>query len=484
MPKKLHDKVNELLKNDSFYPEKSEKEREDLAWPIATNILKESSFNFKNYRLAQVAVQDLLKSNTIDEFVEKFGGYAALNPNLLTKIVFGQYILANATFQNKKLSGYPAFSKLVSYLNTQNRIVTPEEIKKYLNDRKTESEDNFKFDETANKETEIATSEPNGLNVNKQPGIDEGNILNNLPKGQNTPGFSGVTGIQDVIQYTSQSAARAPKTEAQIKASEGMFMSDNMDALRILSTNVSDRNALKNFEKNLIFSKNHIGTRFEAPVNNLMNLYAASLNLKAGDVREKNKIGAQIQAIINNQLLGSGVKPSVIFDQVNPRQLTDYLYSKPGTNYAFRYLEDVYFQDKAEMETEFKTARKAFADEYIKNHPDVIEAGKELPEQFYPDNLKKVAGPGSSIHKREWMEANKKSIMQELANQPTKDSSLNTTEGSAIKAPIGEPNKTGPTSFDAKPPNNPAPTTDSAPASSGTKTTESRIKKFNLFKHS
>jgi hypothetical protein len=61
MPKKLHDKVNELLKNDSFYPEKSEKEREDLAWPIATNILKESSFNFKNYVDRVKLGQELIK---------------------------------------------------------------------------------------------------------------------------------------------------------------------------------------------------------------------------------------------------------------------------------------------------------------------------------------------------------------------------------------------------------------------------------------
>ena len=71
MPKKIHDKVDDLLSSDSFYPEKSEKEREELAWPIATNIVKESSFNLKNYRIAQVN-QDLFKSNTIDEFVEKF----------------------------------------------------------------------------------------------------------------------------------------------------------------------------------------------------------------------------------------------------------------------------------------------------------------------------------------------------------------------------------------------------------------------------
>jgi hypothetical protein len=115
--------------------------------------------------------------------------------------------------------------------------------------------------------------------------------------------------------------------------------------------------------------------------------------------------------------------------------------------------------------------------------------------------LKKVAGPGSPIHKREWMEANKKSIMQELANQPTKDSSLNTTEGPAINAPLGSPNTTGTTT----PPSNSAYTSlnpksadpqkiidknslkgilTPPPASGGTNATANRIKKFNLSKHS
>jgi len=124
-----------------------------------------------------------------------------------------------------------------------------------------------------------------------------------------------------------------------------------------------------------------------------------------------------------------------------------------------------------------------------------------LDESLYPDNLKKVAGPGSPIHKREWMEANKKSIMQELANQPTKDSSLKATEGPAINAPVGDPNKTGTTT----PPSNSAYTSlnpksadpqkiidnnslkgilTPPPASGGTKAAANRIKKFNLFKHS
>jgi hypothetical protein len=471
MPKKLHDKVNELLKSDSFYPEKSEKEREDLAWPIATNILKESSFNFKNYRLAQVN-QELFKSETIDEFVEKFGKYTASTPNLLTRIAFGNYILANATFQNKKLSGYPGFSKLLSYLNSQNRIVTSDEIKKFLNEINTENQDNFKFDESANKETEIATTEPNAVNVNKEPGVNEGNILNNLPGAQKIPGNSGATGIQDVIQYTSQSAARAPKTKEQIKASERMFMMDNMDALNILSRNIYDVNALRNFEKDLTFSKNHYGTRFEAPVTNMMNLYGSIINEK--DPKVKNKLGAQIQSIIQNQLLGSGVKPSVVFDKINPVTRTEYLYSgkQAPTPYQFRYLEDVYNESKAELQKEFDQARKDYA----------AKAGmtvEQMNEESFPIELRKVAGPGSPIHKREWMEANKKTVMEKLVNETVKGSPLKTTEGPGFDAPVGPPNTTGTTPSDTtKSPTN------SAPPSGGAQKEANRINKFNLFKHS
>ena len=75
MPKKIHDKVDDLLSSDSFYPDKSEKEREELAWPIATNIVKESSFNLKRFTYAQA--EDLLKSNGIQDFVTKFEKFAA-----------------------------------------------------------------------------------------------------------------------------------------------------------------------------------------------------------------------------------------------------------------------------------------------------------------------------------------------------------------------------------------------------------------------
>jgi len=492
MPKKIHDKVDDLLNSPSFYPEKSEKEREELAWPIATNIVKESSFNFKNFKIAQVN-QDLLKSNTIDEFVDKFGRYAASSPTVPTQIVFGQYILANATYLGKKLSGYPAFSKLLSFLNSQNKIVTSDEIKKYLNEKNTESTDNFKFDEAANKETEIATTEPNAVNVTQPQGITTDTVANNFPGQEKATGNYGTPGIQKIIQYNSQSAARAPKNEAQIAASERMFMMDNMDALNILSRNIYDVNALRNFEKDLTFSKNHYGTRFEAPVTNMMNLYGSIINEK--DPKVRNKLGAQIQSIIQNQLLGSGVKPSVVFDKINPVTRTEYLYSgkQAPTPYQFRYLEDVYNESKAELQKEFDQARKDYA----------AEAGmtiEQMNEESFPIELRKAAGPGTPIHQRSWMEKNKKPVMDKLVNEAVKDSSLKTTEGPAINAPLGSPNTTGTTT----PPSNSAYTSlnpKSAdpqkiidknslkgiltpPPTGGTNATANRIKKFNLSKHS
>jgi hypothetical protein len=106
MPKKLHDKVNELLKSDSFYPEKSEKEREDLAWPIATNILKESSFNFKNYRLAQTqnVNEESFKSKTFSDFATKFFNYAQ-SSRLRLDMAYNEYA-KKATYKDNKLSGY------------------------------------------------------------------------------------------------------------------------------------------------------------------------------------------------------------------------------------------------------------------------------------------------------------------------------------------------------------------------------------------
>jgi hypothetical protein len=416
MPKKIHDKVDDLLNSPSFYPEKSDKEREELAWPIATNIVKESSFNFKNFKIAQVN-QDLLKSNTIDEFVDKFGRYAASSPTVPTQIVFGQYILANATYLGKKLSGYPAFSKLLSFLNSQNKTVTSDEIKKYLNDRNTESTDNFKFDEAANKETEIATTEPNAVNVTQPQGITTDTVANNFPGQEKATGNYGTPGIQNFTQYTSQSAANAPKTKEQIDASERMFMMDNMNALRILSRNIFDVNALRNFEKDLTLSKNHVGTRFQGPVNNLLGKYGELASTPDSDRRTKNKLGAEIQYIIQNQLLGSGVRPSVVFNALqNPNQRTDYLYSgsKPPTPYQFRYVEDVYFDMKNELTTKFNEDRKAFAEQYIKSDSEAaaLYNATNLPENYYPDELKQVAKPGSPIHQRAWMENNQKSVLQ------------------------------------------------------------------------
>jgi hypothetical protein len=56
MPKPVHDMVGKMLENESFYPDKSEEDRESTAWAIAYskfNKRKKKSFNMKEYRTAQ-----------------------------------------------------------------------------------------------------------------------------------------------------------------------------------------------------------------------------------------------------------------------------------------------------------------------------------------------------------------------------------------------------------------------------------------------
>jgi hypothetical protein len=480
MPKKIHDKVDDLLNSPSFYPEKSDKEREELAWPIATNIVKESSFNLKRFTYAQ-AGDELLKSSGIKDFATKFQQFTTRYPGFTSEKAFQEYISFSPQYFGKKLSGYPAFRLLATKFKEQPKIFTSDEIEQALTLIQSADASNFAYNEELNKEPLNAdTSSAPAADLTKQPqGITGETVIQNVPGAKNIPGNSGATGIQNIIQYNSQSAAKAPKNEAQIAASERMFMMDNMDALNILSRNIYDVNALRNFEKDLTFSKNHYGTRFEAPVTNMMNLYGSIINEK--DPKVRNKLGAQIQSIIQNQLLGSGVKPSVVFDKINPVTRTEYLYSgkQAPTPYQFRYLEDVYNESKAELQKEFDQARRDFAS----------EAGmtvEQMNEESFPVELKKAAGPGTPIHQRAWMENNKKSVMEKLVNETAKDSSLKTTKGPAINEPVGESNKTGPTSPDtAKPPTAPAPPTGSAPPpSGGRKAAANRIKKFNLSKHS
>ena len=415
MPKKIHDKVDDLLSSDSFYPEKSEKEREELAWPIATNIVKESSFNLKRFTYAQ-AEDDLLKSNGMQDFATKFAKFSARYPGFNSAQVYKEYIKLSPTYFNYKLTGYLAFRLLANRFSAQPKQFTAQEIEQALTLIQNENPSNFQYNEELNKEPlDADKSSAPVADVTKQTGITGDTVANNFPGQEKATGNYGTPGIQGITQFTSQSAANAPKTKEQIDASERMFMMDNMNALRILSRNIYDVNALRNFEKDLTFSKNHIGTRFQGPVNNLLGKYGELASTPDSDRKTKNKLGAEIQYIIQNQLLGSGVRPSVIFNSLqNPNSRTDYLFSgsKPPTPYQFRYVEDVYFDMKNELTTKFNEDRKAFAEQYIKDHPDVVEAGKELPEQFYPDELKLVAKPGSPIHQRAWMEQNQKGVLQ------------------------------------------------------------------------
>ena len=480
MPKKIHDKVDDLLRSDSFYPEKSEKEREELAWPIATNIVKESSFNLKRFTYAQ-AEDTILKSTSLKDFANKFAQYTSTLPGMTSAQAYKQYLTRNPTFIGKKLTGFPAFRLLSSKLNEQQKAFTADEIEKTLLIIVAEDASRIAYNEDLTKQSPDADkSSAPVADVTKRPGITGDNVVNNLP-GPEATGNYGTPGIQGITQFTSQSAARAPKTKEQVEASERMFMMDNNDALRVLSRNILDPVAYKNFQKDVVMSKNHIGTRFEAPVNNLQNLYNDLIN--ASDSKTRNKLGAQIQHIIQNQLLGSGVRPSVVDLKNDPYSKTDYLYSgkKAPTPYIFRYLEDVY-KDSAQMKTmtdEFYDARKKFEEDFVKkltnNNPDTPDtpADRVKPtEDQYPPELQLVAKPGSPMHERAWMEKNKKTEMDKLGNQPVKDSSLKTTEGEGFKEPLGEPNKTGP-AFDS-----PSKSGTPAPSSGGTTNASQNLQKL------
>ena len=464
MPKKIHDKVDDLLSSDSFYPEKSEKEREELAWPIATNIVKESSFNLKRFTYAQ-AEDTILKSTNLKDFANKFAQYTSTLPGMTSAQAYKQYLTRNPTFIGKKLTGFPAFRLLSSKLNEQQKAFTADEIEQTLLIIVAEDASRIAYNEELTKEPPAAdTSSAPVADVTKRPGITGDNVVNNLP-GPGATGNYGTPGIQGITQFTSQSAARAPKTKEQVEASERMFMMDNNDALRVLSRNILDPVAYKNFQKDVVMSKNHFGTRFEAPVNNLQNLYNDLIN--ASDSKTRNKLGAQIQHIIQNQLLGSGVRPSVVDLKNDPYSKTDYLYSgkKAPTPYIFRYLEDVYKDSVPVLQKQFDEDRKT----------EAAERGmtvEQMKEENFPDELKLVAKPGSPMHERAWMEKNKKTEMDKLGNQPVKDSSLKTTEGEGFKEPLGEPNKTGP-AFD-NPPKSGTP----APASDGTTKNSKNLQKL------
>jgi hypothetical protein len=443
MPKKIHDKVDDLLNSPSFYPEKSDKEREELAWPIATNIVKESSFNLKRFTYAQ-AVDETLKSSGIKDFATKFQQFTTRYPGFTSEKAFQEYIRLNPQYFGKKLSGYPAFRLLATKFKEQPKIFTSDEIEQALTLIQSADASNFVYNEDLNKEPLNAdTSSAPTADLTKQPpGITTDTVANNFPGQEKATGNYGTPGIQNFTQYTSQSAANAPKTKEQIDASERMFMMDNMNALRILSRNIFDVNALRNFEKDLTLSKNHVGTRFQGPVNNLLGKYGELASTPDSDRRTKNKLGAEIQYIIQNQLLGSGVRPSVVFNAFqNPNQRTDYLYSgsKPPTPYQFRYVEDVYFDMKNELTNKFNEDRKAFAEDYVKKlkerYPNAQETPETLGEEVYPDELKLVAKPGSAIHQRAWMENNQKSVLQKAFGAEQADG--NTPSNSSDTNPKG-----------------------------------------------
>jgi len=63
MPKPVHDMVNKMLANPDFYPEKTEKQQEAIAWATAWSQYKKkrkkkSDYGFGNERLAELQQLD------------------------------------------------------------------------------------------------------------------------------------------------------------------------------------------------------------------------------------------------------------------------------------------------------------------------------------------------------------------------------------------------------------------------------------------
>ena len=63
MPKRVHDLVNKLLRKKDFYPDKSQEEREDIAWGIAQKQLGDKKSE---------TVESLLKAA---EYLDSVGFY-------------------------------------------------------------------------------------------------------------------------------------------------------------------------------------------------------------------------------------------------------------------------------------------------------------------------------------------------------------------------------------------------------------------------
>jgi type 1 fimbria pilin len=96
---------------------------------------------------------------------------------------------------------------------------------------------NFAYNEELNKEPLNAdTSSAPAVDLTKQPqGITGETVIQNVPGAKNIPGNSGATGIQNIIQYNSQSAARAPKNNNnnnynydRIKEAPRLYVPDSM----------------------------------------------------------------------------------------------------------------------------------------------------------------------------------------------------------------------------------------------------------------
>jgi hypothetical protein len=162
---------------------------------------------------------------------------------------------------------------------------------------------------------------------------------------------------------------------------------------------------------------------------------------------------------------------------------------------------------KNELTNKFNEDRKAFAEDYIAKNPDKTKefTKDNLPDAFYPDELKLVAKPGSPIHQRAWMEKYQKSVLQIAFGAEQADGNAQGTSTGVRPLVVGPrtdglklPEAPDPRNIDksnlsgifGRPQiTNPKPSAFNlkatpAPPPSDVKKSANRINKFNLFKHS
>lgn len=73
MPKKVHDMVNKMLADPSFYPEKTEKQQEAIAWATAWSKFKKKKKKKADKKYSKIRQAELMSLNKDIEILENNG---------------------------------------------------------------------------------------------------------------------------------------------------------------------------------------------------------------------------------------------------------------------------------------------------------------------------------------------------------------------------------------------------------------------------